>query len=85
MARKFSLPHAEILIKRKPEIGFTLRILVTRKIRRAVDRNRLKRVFREFFRGKRALLPGNLVICRVDPSAVKIKNAQLFQELGQIL
>ena len=60
-------------------------MLVTKKIRRSVDRNRLKRLVREFLRQKRGLLPGNLVICRVDPKAAKLKNVEIFQELNQIL
>jgi ribonuclease P protein component len=86
---KFSLPHFHVLIKKQPSPDltkdFVLRIIITRKMRRAVDRNRVKRVLREFFRSKRALLPGRLVICKADPSAAKIKNVQLFQELSQII
>jgi ribonuclease P protein component len=82
---KFSQPHFQIQIRKKSGTDFLLRIVVTRKIRRAVDRNRIKRVLREFFRSKRALLPGHLVICRVDPSAAKIKNVELFQELSKVL
>lgn len=85
MGEKFFLPHFQILFKKKPSVPFELRIIVTRKIRRAVDRNRIKRVVREFIRGKRSLLPGNVVICRVDPKAEKIKNAELFQELSKVL
>ena len=85
MGKKFLLPHFQIIIKKKPDAAFELRVIVTRKIRRAVDRNRIKRVVREVFRQKRGLLPGNVVICRVDPGAAKIKNAELFQELGKVL
>ena len=85
MSEKFLLPHFYIVIKKKPDAPFELRVIVTRKIRRAVDRNRIKRVVREVFRQKMGLLPGNLVICRVDPRAAKIKNAELFQELSKIL
>ncbi len=54
-------------------------------MRRAVDRNRVKRVVREFFRQKRTLLPWKSVVCRVDPKAAETRNAELFQELNQIL
>jgi len=85
VGEKFRLPHFQVSFKKKSHPGFELRIIVTRKIRRAVDRNRIKRVIREFMRLKRPLLPGNSVICRVDPTAGKIKNAELFQELDKVL
>jgi len=83
--KKIFLPHFTVTLREKSEPKFEIRVLVTKKIRRAVDRNRVKRVVREFFRQKRGLLPGNLVICRVDPKAPKLKNAELFQELNQVL
>lgn len=85
MAIKKNLPHFSFLFKKKKEEVFNLRIIITKKIPRAVDRNRIKRCLREFFRLKRSLLPWNVVVCRVHPSAGGLKNAIIFQELREIL
>jgi len=82
---KIVLPHFILFLEKKSLTPFELKLIITRKIRRAVDRNRIKRVVREFFRQKSGLLPWKSVICRIAPSAEKIKNAELFQELNQIL
>lgn len=85
---KISLPHFSLFLEKKSEGSsgaMELRIIFKGRIRRAVDRNRLKRVVREFFRSKRGLLQGQVVICKVDPKAVGVKNAELFQELGKVL
>jgi ribonuclease P protein component len=82
---KFFLPHFVLTFEKKENAPFELKVIVTKKMKRAVDRNRVKRVAREFFRQKRGLLPGNLVVCRVSPAAAETKNAELFQELSKIL
>lgn len=95
MAIKRNLPHFSFLFKKKKEKTedaedvvediLDLRIIITKKIPRAVDRNRIKRCVREFCRLKRSLLPGNVVVCRVHPSAGGLKNAIIFKELREVL
>lgn len=85
MKGKISLPHFAIRYDEKSVQKFGLRILITKKIKRAVDRNRIKRVIREFFRKNWGLLQRGGVICRVDPKAAELKNEDIFQELSQIL
>ncbi len=91
MAVKKNLPHFSFLFKKKEGADFSLRIIITRKIPRAVDRNRIKRVLREFFLNGPAkkLIPWNVVVCRVHSEAWKktggVKNAILFEELRRLL
>ena len=81
--RKIVRPHFIFQFKEET-MNFRLRLIVTRQMRRAVDRNRVKRVVREFFRQNRSFFPEHLLVCRIHPSAAKVKNALLFQELDKI-
>lgn len=92
--KNFFLKHFEVFFRKKFSDGTSptltkqksrLRILAGRKIPRAVDRNRIKRVAREFFRIKRPLLPDETVVLKVLPSAARTKNEELFQDLSRIL
>jgi ribonuclease P protein component len=91
--KKFLLPHFQVTIRANGgESKDEVRVLVTKKIRRAVDRNRVKRVVREFFRKEFLRLEtqkgfGTLVICRVSlgKETAGIKNVQLFEELRKII
>ena len=88
MKEKIVLAHFVLHFQKKQtELSsrIRLKLIVTRGIRKAVERNRVKRVVREFFRQKRGLLRWDGVVCRVHPSAGGAKNAELFQELSKIL
>lgn len=86
MKEKILLPHFVLfpLKEDKGQAKSGLRIIVTKKIKRAVDRNRIKRVVRESFR-KRGLLPWPGVVCKIRPTAAQAKNDELFQELDSAL
>jgi len=57
---------------------------VYKSLGKAVTRNRLKRVFREFVRRNKDLIPHHDVICRPRPQAAKVKNPVLFKALQAI-
>ena len=82
---KVALRHFVLLFEKREGPSFRLYLRLTRKVGNAVHRNRIKRVLREFFHQKSRLLPWNTVICRPLPGTAKVKNAEIFQELDQIL
>lgn len=76
-----------IIVSRKNQFSRSrLGITVSKKVGKAVIRNRIKRIIREYFRLNRSMLPVYLdinVIVR-QPSA-KLENAQFREKLGCIL
>ncbi len=84
--KKCVLPHFIFSFHpKKSGETFELKIIVIRGICLAVERNRIKRVVREFFRKKRTLIGEVSVVCKIRPQAKGIKNADIFQELNSIL
>jgi len=83
-ARKSIDPYFTVLARRNPHSGARLGLAIAKKCaRRAVDRNRLKRLVRESFRIERADLPDVdlVVMCRRD--AVAADNARLAASLAR--
>ncbi|XPS82086.1 RnpA: ribonuclease P [Desulfosarcina variabilis str. Montpellier] len=76
-----------IIISRKNQFSSSrLGITVSKKVGKAVIRNRIKRIIREYFRLNRSMLPVHLdmnVIVR-QPSA-KLENAQLREKFGYLI
>jgi len=76
-----------LIIIRKNDLEFSrLGITVTKKIGKAVKRNRIKRLVREFFRLNKEKLPKGYdisIIARADVSALKLQDIE--KELGGVL
>jgi ribonuclease P protein component len=83
-ARKSIDPYFTVLARRNPHSGARLGLAIAKKCaRRAVDRNRLKRLVRESFRIERADLPDVdlVVMCRRD--AIAADNPRLAASLAR--
>ena len=57
MGCKFNTPHFVLLVFDNSEKNSRLGVTVSRKVGNAVQRNRLKRIIREFFRKNRHIYP----------------------------
>jgi ribonuclease P protein component len=68
------------------EAGPVLGVTVSRKVGTAVERNRVKRRIREWFRHNRAVLPGSAVLVVIARrGAAQIGAAETERELGSLL
>jgi len=85
LGRRIAAPQMALHVLAEAESGARLGLVVSRKVdKRAVQRNRIKRVVREHFRRTRSRLrPGAyVVLARAD--AAKADNAQLRQTLERL-
>lgn len=65
--------------------GARLGIIIARRhVKRATERNRLKRVIRESFRYRRDELPGIDVIVLARPGLTTLHNQTLYQQLDRL-
>ena len=76
-----------IVILKQNGLGFTrLGVAVGKKTGNAVERNRVKRLLREFFRLKKPFLrPGFDMVIIAKKSAAKLDFRQINEELGEIV
>lgn len=79
-----------VLLKAAGARGRFLELKVNRQVAGAVQRSRVKRVVREFFRRPESgrpqnqLLAGKTVVCIARPSAGTANNNELFQDLSSL-
>jgi ribonuclease P protein component len=62
-----------------------LGLVVTRRLGKAVRRNRVKRLLREFFRRHKSLLPPQDLIIMAKKGATALSYHQVQEELGRLL
>jgi ribonuclease P protein component len=65
--------------------GPRLGLVVTRRLGKAVQRNRVKRLLREFFRRHRAHLPAVDLVIMAKKGAAALGYQQVEEELGRLL
>lgn len=65
----------------RPRLG----LVVTRRFGKAVRRNRMKRLLREFFRRHRQQLPGRDLVILAKKGAEALSFKQVEEELGRLL
>jgi ribonuclease P protein component len=67
------------------EPGPRLGLAVTRRLGKAVKRNRVKRLLREFFRRHKSKLPPRDLVIMAKPGANALSYQQVTMELGRLL
>jgi len=82
---KFVCPGFVIIAAAQDNTGARLGLaLAKRRIRRAVDRNRVKRVLRESFRENRPYLGGVDIVVLARSRTARMDNTDLFAQLAGI-
>lgn len=84
--RRLSAPHFTVILappggEPRPRLG----LVVTRRLGKAVRRNRVKRLLREFFRRHREELPPQDIIILAKKGAETLTYADVTRELARIL
>lgn len=83
--RRLHTRHFGVMVAPGPAAAPRLGLAVTRRLGKAVRRNRVKRLLREFFRRhKNQLPPGDLVIM-AKKGAAELTLRQVEEELGPLL
>ena len=81
-ARRFGNHAFTLLVRVNDQAHPRLGLAIAKKsAKRAVDRNRIKRLLRESFRKKQHQLPPIDIIAMCRPAAVKLTNDQILEQL----
>jgi ribonuclease P protein component len=83
-ARRFGNQSFTLLVRYNDQVYPRLGLAIAKKsAKRAVDRNRIKRLLRESFRNRQHQLPPIDIIAMCRPSAVSLSNKQITKQLEQ--
>jgi ribonuclease P protein component len=77
--------HFGVILAAAPAGAPRLGLAVTRRLGRAVSRNRVKRLLREFFRRHKELLPPRDLVIMAKTGAAALSYRQVEEELGRVL
>ncbi|HFC93245.1 MAG TPA: ribonuclease P protein component [Leucothrix mucor] len=81
-ARRFGNQSFTLLVRLNDQGHPRLGLAIAKKsAKRSVDRNRIKRLLRESFRNRQHQLPSIDIIALCRPSATKLTNEQILQQL----
>jgi len=82
---KISGPVAALYLAANDKAYSRLGITVSKKVsKKAVERNRIKRLAREYFRTQRESLPGQDIVFNAFPGCAELDNRQLRQTLDKL-
>ncbi|MEW6387109.1 MAG: ribonuclease P protein component [Thermodesulfobacteriota bacterium] len=83
--KRLSTPHFRVCLAEgtgeRPRLG----LVVSRRVGRAVRRNRVKRLLREFFRRHKSALPPGDIVIMVNKGASALNYQQVVAELAPVL
>ncbi|MCK5897189.1 MAG: ribonuclease P protein component [Cocleimonas sp.] len=83
-ARRFGNQSFTLLVRLNDQNHPRLGLAIAKKsAKRAVDRNRIKRLLRESFRNRQHQLPPIDIIAMCRPAAIKLTNEQIVRQLEQ--
>ena len=81
-ACRFASQSFTLLVRRNDRTHPRLGLAIAKKsVKRAVDRNRIKRLLRESFRQKQHQLPPIDIVAMCRPVVVQLTNTQILQQL----
>lgn len=83
--KRFHTRHFGVTLAPMAEGQPRLGLVATRRLGKAVQRNRIKRVLREFFRRHRTTLPAFDLVIMAKKGAAALGYYQVEEELGRLL
>ena len=83
--RRLHTRHFGIILAPAPADTPRLGLAVTRRLGKAVRRNRVKRLLREFFRRHKYQLPPQDLVIMAKKGAAELNYRQVEEELGRLL